>query len=226
MTPSDLFIRGRQFFGFLIPGLMWVISILLLLGERPLAYVEEGNSLIRATYLVGISYILGFVLQTLIFPITADIMKKYMNKHPPKKMSNMEELKKQIVRIFKSRLPADEKEKWAVPDKDLRTFCKLYVLEHSPALGNLLLEKEDDINFMVAHLLSGPVLMFSWLYSRQYSNTTLVVAAVLAGIFSCALARRLYYYLQTEQVYAYEACLMLQLEQGNRRTKESSAGQK
>lgn len=221
MIPSDLFIRGRQFFGFLIPGMMWVISILLLMGERPLAFIEGGSSLIRAAYLIGISYILGFILQTLIFPVVADRMKKYMEKHPPKKMAKMEELKKQIVRIFKSRLPAGEKDKWAVPHKDLRTFCKLYVLEHSPALGRLLLEKEDDINFMVAYLLSGPTLLLSWLYSRQHSWTTLVIATVLAAAFAYALGRRLYYYLQAEIVYAYEACLMLQLGQADQIPRES-----
>ena len=208
MIPSDLFIRGRQFFGFLIPGVMWVISALLLFGERPLAFVEEGNSLLRTAFLIGISYIIGFTLQTMIFPITADWMKKRMNKHPPKKVAKVEELKKQIVRIFKSRLPAGERDKWAVPYKDLRSFCKLYVLEHSPAAGRLLLEKEDDINFMVAHMLSGPVLLLSWLYSRQYSGRTLAIAAVLSLTFAYALGRRLYFYLQVETVYAYEACLI------------------
>ena len=208
MIPSDLFIRGRQFFGFLIPGVMCVISAMLLFGERPLAFVEEGNSLIRTAFLIGISYIVGFTLQTLIFPVTADRMKKHMDKHLPKKVAKVEELKKQIVRIFKSKLPAGERDKWAVPHRDLRSFYKLYVLEHSPAAGRLLQEKEDDINFMVAHLLSGPVLLLSWLYSRHYSWGTLAVAAVLSLAFAYALGRRLYFYIQTEIVYAYEACLM------------------
>jgi hypothetical protein len=54
-----------------------------------------------------------------------------------------------------------DQEEWLVPADDFRSFCKLYVLEHSPTVGSLLLEKEDDINFMVANLVSLPVLVFT-----------------------------------------------------------------
>jgi hypothetical protein len=191
-----------------------------MLDENPLAFVEGGNSLIRVAFIISLSYILGFTFQTLIFPLVADKMKKYMNEHPPKRITKIEELKKQVIRILKSKLPAREKEEWFVPYNDLRSFCKLYVLEHSPALGRILLEKEDDINFMAAHLVAGPVLMFAWLYSHHYNRTTLSIAGLLALVFAFALGKRLYAYLQTEIVYAYEAFLILQLGQSDQQSEK------
>jgi hypothetical protein len=212
MKPSDLFIRGRQFFGFLIPGIMWVASILLIQGEHPLAFVEGGNSFIRAALFIGISYIVGFIIQTLIFPLTADVLKKFIRQHPSKRLKELKKLKEQIVDIFKSRLPSDQKE-WVVPPDDFRSFCKLYVLNHSPALGSLLLEKEDDINFLAANLLALPVFVFAWMYSHPYSQDTKVKIIIVLIVFALALLKRLYFYLQQETVYAYEACLMLLLKQ-------------
>lgn len=227
MKPSDLFIRGRQFFGFLIPGIMWVASILLMSGGHPLAFVEGGNAFIRSALFIGIAYIVGFIIQTLIFPLTADLLKIFIRKRPPKKIRELKELKEQIIGIFKARLPS-EQEAWLIPPDDFRSFCKLYVIAHSPALGSLLLEKEDDINFMVANLLSLPVFVFTWMRSNTYLQEHKAAIIVTTIIFALALLKRLHFYLQQETVYAYEACLMLLLNQPDQQankilSKEGSA---
>lgn len=222
MKPSDLFIRGRQFFGFLIPGVMWLAIIMMILQQRPLAFVEEGNSLIRSALFIGISYIAGFVIQTLIFPLIADRMKKHIHKHQPTDIKHVEKLKGQLIEAFKSKLPTDKKE-WAVPDDDLRSFCKLYVLENSSTVGMFLLEKEDDINFMVAHLVSGPIFLLTWMYSRGHGWWKLIIAAAVLVAFVYGLRKRLYFYLQREIVYTYEACLVVHLEPSRQRANKLNA---
>jgi hypothetical protein len=216
MKPSDLFIRGRQFFGFLIPGVMWSATIMMILQQSPLAFVEAGNPLIRSALFIGISYIVGFVIQTLIFPLTADRMKKRIRQCPPADIKSVEKLKGQLKELFDWKLPT-EKKALEVPDDDFTSFCKLYVLENSSTVGRFLLEKEDDINFMVAHLVSGPVFLLVWMYSRGYGWWKLVVAAAVMVAFVYRLRKRLYFYLQREIIYTYEACLVTHLEQSRQR---------
>lgn len=223
MKPSDLFIRGRHFFGFLIPGVMWVATFLLALNDHPLAFAEGGNTFIRSAFLIGISYIVGFTTQTLVFRVIADSMKWYMGEHQPDRIKGLKNLKEEIKKNFTSKLPSETVD-LPVPDKDFRSFCKLYVLEHSPTLGSLLLEKEDDINFLVAHIVAGPALLLSWMHNRHFGSGAFVIAALLAAACDYALLRRLYYYLQAEIVYTYEACLQLQLGGGTRPSASAGHG--
>jgi hypothetical protein len=47
------------------------------------------------------------------------------------------------------------------------------------------------------------------------------VPIILTVVFAAALLKRLYFYLQQETVYAYEACLMLLLKQREKQTEKA-----
>lgn len=151
MKLSDFLIRGRHLFGFLIPGVMWLACLsLLLFKKNPLEFVEEGASPIaRAGLLLALGYIVGFSLQSLLFPLLADRLKRKIGTP-----DTVEKLGEQIRRILIAKLPEGESE-WLVVPEHLPGFCKMYVLEHSKELKHFVIEKEDDINFLVANTIPG-----------------------------------------------------------------------
>jgi hypothetical protein len=73
---------------------------MIILQQSPLAFVEAGNPLVRSALFTGVAYIAGFVIQTLIFPLTADLMKKHIHKRPPADLKGVEELKWQLKELF------------------------------------------------------------------------------------------------------------------------------
>lgn len=157
MKLSDFLLRGRHLFGFLIPGIMWVACVsLLFFKTNPLKFVEEGASPItRAGVFLALGYIVGFILQTLLFPLIADVLKLKIGTP-----ETVKPLGEQIRRILTARLPQDETQ-WLLAPEHLPEFCKFYILEHSKELKHIVVEKEDDINFMVANIIPGPLPAFS-----------------------------------------------------------------
>src|SRR5205823_2526417 len=130
---------------------------------NPLDFVEKGGSpVIRAVILLALGYIAGFSLQTLLFPIIADTVKRRVSM--PKNVENLEE---QIERILTAKLPEKETS-WLIAREHLPRICKSYIIERSSELKNLILEREDDINFLVANTIPGPLLVFSWLLFYGY----------------------------------------------------------
>ena len=89
----------------------------------------------------------------------------------------VEKLGKQIQTILTVKLPAAESQ-WLVVPEHLPVFCKMYVIEQSKELKHFILEKEDDINFLVANTIPGPLLIFSLLVFKGYSRGIKVAGAV------------------------------------------------
>jgi hypothetical protein len=207
MKLSDFLIRGRHFFGFLIPGIMWIACLLLLFFKKnPMDFVEDGKSpAARAVMLIAASYITGFCIQTLLFPVLVDIMKKHIGVP-----CDVKDLGEQIQRILVAKLPENEI-RWTVPLADLPIFCKFYILEHSKELKNILLEKEDDINFIAANILPGPLLIISWFIFKGYPWWIIVISIICLFVIAALLFRRLVFYLRSEKVEWYEIFLLLQL---------------
>lgn len=212
MKLSDFFIRGRHLFGFLIPGIMWVAcASLLFFKTNPLEFVEEGKSLVvRAGMLLALGYIVGFSLQTLIFPIIADTLKRRVGIP-----ETVKDLGEQIQRILTAKLPEYETQ-WLVSPERLPGFCRFYILEYSSDLKHIILEKEDDINFLVANAIPGPLLVFSWLLYRGYRWWVISIAVVCAIIFVTFLLKRLQHYLRREKEEWYEIFLLLQIKEGEK----------
>jgi hypothetical protein len=218
MKLSDFLIRGRHLFGFLIPGVMWVSCLsLVVFKKNPLEFVEEGTSpLLRTGLLLATSYIVGFSVQTLLFPLLADPLKHLIGK--PK---TLERLGEQIQEILAAKLPAGKSE-WLVVPEHLPGFCKMYIIEHSKELKHFILEKEDDINFLVANIIPGPLLIFSWLVFKGYSRGIKIAAVVCAVIFGTCLMMRLHHYLRREKEEWYEWFLVLQLRENEDKSKAES----
>jgi MFS family permease len=186
---------------------MWVACVSLLFFKiNPLKFVEEGGSpIVRAGLFLALGYIVGFILQTLLFPILADTFKLKIG--TPETVKSLGE---QIQRILTAKLPESETQ-WLLASEHLPEFCKFYILEYSKELKHIVLEKEDDINFMVANIIPGPLLAFSWMIFDGYRWW--VIAAVVIGIIIMIvlLIRRLKHYLRKEKEEWYEIFLLLQI---------------
>ena len=220
MKLSDFLIRGRHLFGFLIPGVMWVTcASLLFFKKNPLEFVEEGNSPItRSGLLLAVGYIVGFSLQTLLFPIIADPLKRRVGIP-----QTVKKLGEQIQRILTAKLPENESQ-WLVAPEHLPGFCKMYILEHSKELKHLILEKEDDINFLVANTIPGPLLIVSWLVFKGYSWWIIIIVVICVLILVVFLMKRLKHYLNREKEEWYEYFLLLQLK-GNDEKQDKLKGE-
>lgn len=206
MKLADFLIRGRQFFGFLIPGIMWIAFFHYLLGKDPLEFVESGNTIIRVSLLASIGYIVGFIFQTLIFPQTADRIKAKIG--IPETVAPLAD---QIKKIIKKKLPEIENE-WLLPDEHLPDFCKNYILENSKELKRVVTEKEDDINFMVANIIPAPALTISWLVYYGYQWYVIAFVVICIAVFWALLLLRLHHYLKKEKEEWYEFFLLLQIK--------------
>jgi hypothetical protein len=194
---------------------MWVTCVsLLFFKKNPLAFVEEGNSpLTRASLLLALGYIVGFSLQTLLFPLIADPLKRRIGVP-----ETVEQLGEQIQRILTAKLPEKESQ-WLIVPEHLPGFCKMYILEHSKELKHLVLEKEDDINFLVANTIPGPLLIVSWLVFKGNSWWIVTVFAMCALILVFFLIKRLEHYLRREKEEWYEYFLLLQITENEKRDK-------
>lgn len=221
MKPSDFLIRGRQFFGFLIPGVMWVAWVSLLVFKiNPLKFVEEkdGNAFIRTGMIIAVGYIAGFILQTLIFSLV-DWGKSKIG--IPKTVKSLSE---QVEEILITKLPdneiknktkkdmSEDENNWRVHPDHLPEFCKFYVLEHSKELKHMVLEKEDDINFLVANFIPAPMLIFALLVFNERPQHEINIAAVFIFILGYVWYRRLKHYLKKEKEEWFELFLLLELK--------------
>ena len=206
MNLSDFLIRGRHLFGFLVPGVMWVsVAFLLLLTNTPLSFVENSdNPLMRSLLILAIGYVSGFCLQTILFPLITNPLKARIVLHP-----SLHKLPDLVEKLVHARLPRTDIEGAVARDR-LPLLCKFYVLEHSQELRKLVLEKEADINLLVANMVPGPLLLVTWTW-RNYSVQTTVWVVSLVIVVVLLLLWRLRRYLAREVEEWYETFLVLQL---------------
>lgn len=234
MKLSDFLIRGRHLFGFLVPGIMWVASFFYLSDKSLFDFVESGNTWIKVIVLLGLSYILGFILQTITFPLIADTIKWLSRKINNSKLNlskhsrgdeipsagrrflnwllvekDHDELDKQLEEILKAELPVKVK-KLAFQSDDIPGFCKYYILEFSDEMRRKVMEKENDINLMVASMIPVPLLFFS-IMKDSLIGWRIWLAIISVLIFWIVLAFRLKHYVNGEKEEWRKIFLLLQM---------------
>ncbi|SRR6266567_1217268 len=200
MRPTDFFVRGRQLFGFIIPGAVWLSALVVALGHNPLAVLEQGQVLVRAVLFTGVSYVVGFAIQTVVF----QAMHRWLKRCPPAELVKQvqTELTRQVNAIGGG---------WSIDPAHLPVFCKLYVLEHSPELQTVLREHEDDINLIVAIPPAICALGLATLYHSGAGIGLIAGSVVVVLVFSGLLWKHLLSFRESEQREWCEMFLLLQL---------------
>lgn len=164
MKPSDFFVHSRQFFGFLIPGAMWVSAAFLVHDRSPYDWLGDGLSVVRAISLFGLSYVVGIVVQTVLFPIKDRFF-------TPKVHEVLAKVHKDFIHSEMKKAGIANVDQ--IEDERLPILCKLYVLEHSGTMGGVSKEHEDDINILIGSPIALIALLAALLYQHWLPAHTL-----------------------------------------------------
>jgi hypothetical protein len=213
MSLSDFFIRGRQFFGFLIPGAVWVLSGFLLFRSlfEPLpTSFPENPSWTRVGLFFVVSYLTGVLFQFVSFPFTVWLSSKLKRNTSEPAQLRLSDLKSKIEAL----LNADYVGFVIPPEEGVRSFCKRFVRETTVVLGNDLDSYEEEINLVAMLPLPSIVLMlistfafFSNVVTPQFLSVIITIASAM--IVYCVL--RFQRLLKEEERETYQCFLIAHL---------------
>lgn len=141
---------SRQFFGYLIPGALWMASGMLLALESPLYHILHPSLTSAILFVIG-SYFVGHMYHSAIF--------HHLSARSVKKLKSNAKLNR--LRSFACSLV-----KWdstlgnisGAEEIDLTQFFKKVVIEGSQKLHEELLEREADINLLSGSFLPSGIL--------------------------------------------------------------------
>ena len=182
MELQALSIRTRHFFGFLVPGVLWLgigyYFIKMMTGAERFSPLDDAGitgTAERLIVLLGAAYLLGFGLQTMLWPLLVDRVKQ--KTQVPDACPG---LYLAAERVIDHEIMPDVR---SLPRAEIPHVCKLYVLEKSSVLRSVVLEAEDDLNFIAAYLIPGPALAGLYCWSRFTSITgrAVTLAAVIGA---------------------------------------------
>ena len=135
MKPADLYVSSRQFFGYLIPGSMWLGALVLIAGQNLITFFTRGNPWIITAGFITVSYAIGYVVQKMCFKLL---------KQPRDIGDDLFTKVDTEMRI----LMGENNGIWN--KSNLPILCKWYVLENTVQLKIFLFEREVGINSRIA----------------------------------------------------------------------------
>lgn len=102
MKPTDLFVRGRQFFGFLLPGAVWLLSgALLIVPKRPDFIIAVSPTWVAVTVYLVSSYLLGYATASFSYRVTRFIGSHLPKSHAQKSREEVaNSLGKSVLQVF------------------------------------------------------------------------------------------------------------------------------
>ena len=145
---SDFFLRGRQFFGFLIPGIIWAAAGALLF-FRTVAFPFRDNPKWPNTALfLMLSYLIGFALNRLSFSFVRGLSLKLQDKAATVRIRRrLMDLRARVRKQLRANYIGQPG--FVLPPKNrLAAFCKRFIREKTAVLGKDLDSYEEEINFV------------------------------------------------------------------------------
>ncbi|MFC1577622.1 hypothetical protein ACFL36_01290 [Thermodesulfobacteriota bacterium] len=202
ITTYSMFISLRQFFGFLVPGIAWLLILnIFFLEKMKIIFGLENmlqDKMFLYVFLLILGYFIGIVSTQIawrILAILGDIVDSLVGKIRNKYLKTTfiffserfhifnlstlsEELRKIESSLDKSNLPLSYK---ADHFDSISNFCKMYVLENSSILGKGSLEIEGEIGFyagMFFPSLTLSIILFpqSWFVGMIFILITMFFA--------------------------------------------------
>lgn len=219
MKVSDFFIGGRQFFAFLVPGLLWVAGGIWLTVGDPLTWINSlsiGGTLIL---LLG-SFLVGYLPPTALFGSFDPLHRRGLvaGKNPTLEdtLRDLEEMVDGIVKGDKqpldyySALTAQTEKR---PRRRRGQFCKWVVMSRMEALVPDLAEREAEIN-LVASIRNPLFFLAAAIMIRQFvpayeppPEALNVCAALLLAVLAIIASGRLDHMRQREEEAWYRGFL-------------------
>jgi hypothetical protein len=227
MGPGDLFVGIRQFFGYFIPGVIWLSAALLSFGLRP-DHVDRWP-LIVAFILAG--YVIGFTIHGLLFRrIVAvenrlakrrDLKKRKSARAEPSVATYANNAAAAMVRLLAAEQPREVHSYLsALSEEELGEFCKRYVAVRSTYLAEEFRELEGTINFItgVAPAVLGLAVGFGLYPAWHHVAETwkFAAAAVACAGVSVLLFMRLSWRLLGERHHWHRGMVIVVLQESHR----------
>lgn len=186
MKASDFFIGTRQLFGFLLPGALWIAAWMLIQNMTPVTYLTGEPWIPNLLLFIGLSYVIGFVVQTWIFALIMEYQEwrhrsksrsqSAANSKAPPPVPKEAQENAQLAATGETEVERYRRRLVDAVEKDLSTrpagslereklprFCKNFVLENSTNLRDQILELEGEINLMVGVALPLVFLSVAWM---------------------------------------------------------------
>lgn len=176
MKLSDFFIGSRQLFGFIAPGAIWLSAWMLFNKPHPLVYLSGSDWGLRLVFFVGLSFVVGFMLQTLVF-LALEIIDNIGWRRMVKSDATPDSLLGDINFV---RPLLEEDLDVSIPLRRVPKYCRNITLEHCTYARYRIIEMESEINFMVALSFSLPFLSAAWMTSEWSKGAPKVLFAATA----------------------------------------------
>jgi hypothetical protein len=222
MKPSDFYLSSRQLFGFLVPGLAWVLDAVVFLDRdachSPLIYAALNPGAVPVLFLLAAGVVTGMLFQWISFWISEQIeLRLRRERRGSRPQQRLAEMETRILRALQTRrdqmgplwdLVMDTRDgNWA-----RFVVCKNSVISRAPELSRRLLDLENEIN-LVGMLALPIVVLAVALWWHPFCFGTAVDKFVLPeflGAFSVYLFWIFYQLRLVERKDCYEAFLLLE----------------
>ncbi|HEY0155124.1 MAG TPA: hypothetical protein VGB92_24140 [Longimicrobium sp.] len=177
MKASDIYIGSRQFFGYIIPGSLWLTAWMLFQDTTPSIQLSGSSWLLKFILFIGLCFVIGYSVQTVLFLVIMKMRvgitsaaagetcatKEDRGKPDP----TIDELYSNLLCAVKETLK--EQPAACLYDTQLPLYCKNYVRENSLHLRDQIAETEGEINLTAGLALPLLVLPFAWMKFEDQS---------------------------------------------------------
>jgi len=230
MKLTDFFIGGRQFFGFLIPGVIWLLAFFPIAFSEPLEYSFNSMGFMEIVLFFFIAYIAGAAIESLSFKISVKISAILHHDHVSNEKNDKDYFPLSISPSLINRCRKIAAKNVAssgminnMSNREFSQYCKLSVIENSATYGSKISEYESEINLLA--MLPVPLIIFAIsfvLFSCQITSIShLSINNVLISLFALILSILLLYRLHPlrceEAKWWFHFYLMIEDKIDNRR---------
>lgn len=230
-TLSDFYVGSRQLFGFVVPGLVWLSSIILVVTRADPISLMLDVSLLEVALFLAASLLVGTAIETVSFKVgvnlSAWLHRARVSNDPHQTDYLPSDVNPQLVqrvrRVIQDRY-GDDAYVSELDDRQLSQFCRRFVLEKSNQLRRRVTEYEAEINLLAMLVLPLLVFVLAWTWNSWVAldnldvlqRLTRWVAGVLA-IFALEilLLARLHPLRREEAEAWYEMFLLIKLTEGD-----------
>lgn len=166
MKLADFFIGSRQLFGFLAPGLVWLLVIYVAIGRSTVLEALSKAEALEILAFLGLALVVGTAVETISFRIAVRASASLRGDRVSREADDSDYFPLSLPRDLISHCRELAVRRSNVPeairgmsDRQLSQYCKYSVIERTEELRSRLIEYESEINLLA--MLPLPLVLFS-----------------------------------------------------------------
>lgn len=172
MKASDVYVRARQLFGFLLPGLIWLAAACVIFLQAPLKELLDcaaHATAISALAFLAVAFVLGVATQAVSYRFAkwcgdTSLVRRLTSSADAYDQRLYEEASRRLTEVGVQPVLAKSNQGTETYRERRQVFLKAkwYVLVYLPQLGHRLLEVESEINIVGMTML--PLALFQLVF--------------------------------------------------------------